>query len=44
MAISLESYYLTLANFPCYILDGSRNSLKETNILITFVFVACLSR
>ena len=43
-AISLESYYLTLANFPCYILDGSQNSLKETNILITFVLVACLSQ
>ena len=43
-AISLESCYLTLANFPCYMLDGSQNSLKETNILITFVFMACLSQ
>ena len=44
-AISLESYYyLTLANFTCYILEGSQNSLKETNILITFVFVVCVSQ
>ena len=44
-AISLESYYyLTLANFPCYILEGSQNSLKETNILIMFVFVVCLNQ
>ena len=35
-AISLESYYLTLANFPCYILEGSQNALNLPQNAIDF--------